>query len=108
MFNLLGLCRLAGLGERIGMRLWEHKSTAGASLRCGFEHLVANWDDWPQPTLAPMPADSSEFAEVLYHSARHYGGAFRDRWEGKAAPGDLNELLSGTLHGPRPPTCRKS
>jgi hypothetical protein len=44
-----------------------------------------------------MPSDGSEFADVLYHSARHYGGAFRDRWDRTAAPGDLNELLWGTL-----------
>src|SRR5260370_23246813 len=73
MFNLLGFCRLAELGERIGMRLWEHKSTAGASLRCAFDDLVANWDDWPQPTLVPMPAAGSEVAEVLYHSSRYNG-----------------------------------
>src|SRR5260370_24147892 len=76
MFTLLGFCRLAELGERVGVNLWQHKSTSGASLRGAFDHLVANWDDWPQPTLVPMPSDDSEFAEVLYHSARHYGGAF--------------------------------
>ena len=97
MFNLLGFCRLAELGERVGANLWQHKSTSGASLRCAFDHLVANWDDWPQPTLDPMPSDGSEFAEVLYHSARHYGGAFRERWQRTASPGDLNELLWGTL-----------
>jgi hypothetical protein len=44
-----------------------------------------------------MPSDGSEFADVLYHSARHYGGAFRERWQRTAAGGDLNELLWGTL-----------
>jgi len=92
MFNLLGFCRLAELGDRIGATIWEHRS-----LRCGFEHLVANWDDWPVPTLTPMATDVSEFAEVLYHAARHYGGTFLERWERTAAPSDLNELFWGKL-----------
>ncbi len=97
LFNLLGFCRLAELGERIGTNLWQHSSTSGPTLLCAFEHLVANWDDWPVPTLVPMASDGSEFAEVLYHSARHYGGAFRGRWQRTASPGDLNELFWGTL-----------
>jgi hypothetical protein len=97
LFNLLGFCRLAELGERIGTNLWQHTSTSGPTLLCAFEHLVANWDDWPVPTLVPMASDGSEFAEVLYHSARHYGGAFRGRWLRTAAPADLNEVLWGTL-----------
>jgi hypothetical protein len=97
MFNLLGFCRLAELADGMGASLWQHKATSGASLRCAFEHLVANWDAWPLPTLAPMPADGSEFAEVLYHSAGHYGGIFRERWDRTTEPGDLNELFWGTL-----------
>jgi len=92
MFNLLGFCRLAELGDRIGASMWQH-----ASLRCGFERLVADWDMWPQPTLAPMAGDDSEFAEMLYHAARHYGGAFDERWQRSPPPGDLNELLWGKL-----------
>jgi OsmC-like protein len=54
---------------------------------------------WPVATLSPMATDDAEFAEVLHHAARHFGGAFRESWESRAAPDDLNELWYGSLPG---------
>jgi len=66
LFNLLGFCRLAELGDRLEIDLWP-------GLRAGIERLLVDWNAWPVPTLSPMATDESELAEVRSHAARHFG-----------------------------------
>jgi hypothetical protein len=68
LFNLLGFCRLATLGDRLGVDLW-------GDLGAAFERLFADWDAWPAPTLPSMPSDEAEYAEVQCHVKRHRGKA---------------------------------
>lgn len=93
LFNLLGFCRLAEMGDRLGVDLWTWRGATGASLVAGLRRLLADWDGWPAPTLPPMRDDAAEFGEVLFHAARRYGGTFQRRWEAEAAPDGLNRLL---------------
>lgn len=79
MFNLLGICRLAEVGDRVGAELWSYHSPRGASLHGALDRLVSDWNAWPVPTLEPMASDESEFTGVLHYAAAHYAGLFDER-----------------------------
>lgn len=47
MFNLLGFCRLAAHGERLGVDLWGFRAPWGASLEAAPWRLLTDWSRWP-------------------------------------------------------------
>jgi hypothetical protein len=54
VFNLQAWFRLASLGERVGLAVWNYRTRAGVSIRCGVDYLAqfAN-AEWPHPQIAP-------------------------------------------------------
>ncbi len=40
MFNLLGLFKLAIIGQRLGMDLWHYKTSQGAGLQMALDYLL--------------------------------------------------------------------
>jgi hypothetical protein len=98
MFNLLGFCRLARVGDQVGADLWEHRTPSGAGMGAAIDHLLAYWDAWPLPTLGPMPADNVEFLEVLYGAAQHCGARFAVAWRERSAADDLSPIFFGPLN----------
>ena len=69
LFNVLGFCRLAEFGDRLGVDLWSH-----SLLFTAIERLIASWNDWPYPTLPPMATDDAEYDEVVTYARTHYHG----------------------------------
>jgi len=93
LFNALAFCRLARVGDRVGVDLWNHATPEGGSLRAAVRFLLQHWNDWPVAAPPPRPQDKANLLEVMYHAGYQYGSHYEEAWRQAAEPGDLNPLL---------------
>ena len=72
-FNVLGLFRLASLGERLGIDLWNRKTTGGAGLQETLDYLLPsllNKETWPHSQIKLV--DRKNMVDLLCRAAIHY------------------------------------
>ncbi len=72
-FNVLGFFRLAALGERLGIDLWEYKTPKGAGLQEALDYLLPsllNKETWPHQQFKLI--DRKNMVELLCRAAIHY------------------------------------
>jgi len=69
VFNLQAWLRLASLGERVGLDVWNFQTRDGIGIRCGVDYLarlVGN-EEWTHPQIAPR--EFAGFFGLLWHAA---------------------------------------
>jgi len=79
LFNLLGLFKLAIIGEHVGINLWNYKTADGGGLRKALDHLIPyalGEKDWPYEQLKSFQkeylADLLCQASIRYKSDNKY------------------------------------
>ena len=73
VFNLLGLFKLANIGEHVGIDLWDYKTDGGAGLQRAFDYLLpylSNKSSWPYLQIDSV--DMDKVANLLGEAAEHY------------------------------------
>jgi Alginate lyase len=73
VWNLLGLFKLANIGEHVGIDLWNFKTDRGAGLQKALDYLLPyllNKSSWPY--LQNDPFDMDKAATLLGQAAIHY------------------------------------
>jgi hypothetical protein len=73
VFNLRGLFKLAKIGDRIGIDLWNFKTDRGAGLQNALNYLLpylSNKSSWPY--LQNGSIDMYEVAALLDQASMHY------------------------------------
>ncbi len=73
IFNLLGLFKLASIGQHIGIDLWNYKTPQGAGLQTALDYLlpyVLKKQPWPYSQIVPV--DIKRLANLLCQAAVHY------------------------------------
>ena len=72
-FNVLGLFRLASIGERLGIDLWNHKTPEGVGLQKTLDYLLPsllNKETWPHSQIKLI--DRKNMVDLLCRAAIHY------------------------------------
>jgi Alginate lyase len=72
-FNVLGLFRLATLGEKFGIHLWNQKTHEGAGLQKAFDYLLPSLlgkETWPHSQIKLI--DRKNIMDLLCRAAVHY------------------------------------
>ena len=70
---MLGLFRLANIGERLGIDLWNHKTPEGAGLQKTLDYLLPsllNKETWPHSQIKLI--DRKNMVDLLCRAAIHY------------------------------------
>jgi hypothetical protein len=73
IFNLLGLFKLASIGERLGIDLWNYKTSEGEGLQKALDYLlpsILNKETWPHSQI--KLTDRKNIVELLCRAAIHY------------------------------------
>ena len=73
VFNLLGLFKLADIGEHLGIDLWNFKTDRGAGLQKALDYLLPyllNKSPWPY--VQNKSIDMDKVATLLGEAATHY------------------------------------
>jgi Alginate lyase len=73
VFNLLGLFKLANIGEHVGIDLWNFKTDRGAGLQKALDYLLPyllNKSSWPY--VQNKSIDMDKAANLLGEAATHY------------------------------------
>jgi hypothetical protein len=73
MFNLLGLFKLATVGEHIGIDLWNYTTTEGAGLKKALDYLLpyaTKNKSWPYSQVQQVRMGN--LAELLCQASIHY------------------------------------
>jgi hypothetical protein len=73
IFELLGLFRLASLGERFGIDLWNHKTPKGAGLQTALDYLlpsILGEELWPHSQIKLI--DRKNMVDLSCRAAIHY------------------------------------
>jgi hypothetical protein len=73
VFNLLGLFKLANIGEHVGIDLWNFKTDRGAGLQKALDYLLPyllNKDSWPY--LQNKSIDTDKVVNLLGEAATNY------------------------------------
>jgi Alginate lyase len=73
VFNLLGLFKLANIGENVGIDLWNFKTDRGAGLQKALDYLLPyllNKSSWPHAQNKSIDMDKA--ANLLGEAATHY------------------------------------
>jgi alginate lyase len=78
IFNLLGLFKLAILGQHIGVDLWNYRTHNGAGLQKALDFLlpyILKNKAWPYEQIHPLdPEDKMNMIELLCLGSVHYQG----------------------------------
>jgi hypothetical protein len=72
-FNVLGLFKLASIGEQLGIDLWNYKTQEGAGLQKALDYLVPSLLDqetWPHSQIKLV--DRKNMVDLLCRAAIHY------------------------------------
>jgi hypothetical protein len=72
-FNVLGLFKLASIGEQLGIDLWNYKTQEGAGLQEALDYLVPsllNQEIWPHSQIKLV--DRKNMVDLLCRAAIHY------------------------------------
>jgi hypothetical protein len=73
IFGLLGLFKLADLGQELGIDIWDYKTAQGASLQKALDYLlpyVLKKQTWPY--LQVDPINTKNLVDLLCRAAIHY------------------------------------
>jgi len=73
VFELLGLFRLANLGEKYGIDLWNHKTSKGASMETALDYLLPSLlgnETWPHSQI--KLTDRKNMIDLSCRAAIHY------------------------------------
>jgi hypothetical protein len=54
VLNLLGLFKLASIGQQIGLNLWTFVNSQGAGLKAALDYLTSNRQNWPHKQVTPL------------------------------------------------------
>ena len=54
VLNLLGLFKLASIGQQMGLNLWTYTNSQGAGLKTALNYLTSNRQNWPHKQVTPM------------------------------------------------------
>jgi hypothetical protein len=77
-FNLQGLFDLAGIGQRIGLDLWNYKAPNGTArplLQTALDFLLPyalKKQTWPYPQIASSPINTKALSNLLCQAIIHY------------------------------------
>ena len=74
-FNVLGLFKLASMGEHLGIDLWNYTTPEGAGLQKALDYLLPsllNKETWPHPQFKLI--DRKNMVDLLCRAAIHYQG----------------------------------
>jgi hypothetical protein len=80
LYNLRALARLASLGERVGVDLWNYQTSDGRSIRKALEFLkpyLAGDEKWTYPQIEPVNF-SEPYQMLLLASAQYNDSKLRD------------------------------
>jgi len=72
-FNVLGLFRLASMGEHLGIDLWNYRTPEGAGLQKALDYLLPfllDKEAWPHSQTKPI--DRKNMVDLLCRAAIHY------------------------------------
>jgi hypothetical protein len=72
-FNLLGLFKLASIGEQLGIDLWNYETPEGAGLQKALDYLIPsllNKETWPHSQIKLI--DRKNMLDLLCRAATHY------------------------------------
>lgn len=73
MFNLLGLFKLASIGQHIGIDLWNYKTNQGAGLKKALDYLIPfifAKQKWPYQQIKPIRTEY--LVDLLCQATIHY------------------------------------
>ena len=73
MFNLLGLFKLAGIGDNVGIDLWNYKTQQGAGLKKALDYVLPfalKEKTWPYQQIKPMR--NEYLVDLLCQATIHY------------------------------------
>jgi hypothetical protein len=100
--NLDGLCKLATLGDEVGVDLWNFKTADGRSVRAAVDFLLpyaAGDKKWDYQQIGGFQADAMRStllrAAEAYHDSK-YAAVAQQLEAGRGGRGDVETLL---LHG---------
>ena len=54
VLNLLGLFKLASIGQQMGLNLWTYTNSQGAGLKTALDYLTSNRQNWPHKQVTPL------------------------------------------------------
>jgi hypothetical protein len=72
-FNVLGLFRLASIGEHLGIDLWSYRTPQGAGIQKALDYLLPsllNKETWPHSQIKLI--DRKNMVDLLCRAAIHY------------------------------------
>jgi hypothetical protein len=73
IFNLLGLFKLASVGQHLGIDLWNYKTSKGVGLQEALDYLlpyVEKKQTWPHSQAEPV--NTKNLVDLLCRAAMHY------------------------------------
>jgi hypothetical protein len=73
IFNLLGLFKLADLGQHLGIDIWDYKTPQGAGLQKALDYLlpyILKKQRWPYLQIEPV--NTKNLVELLCRAELHY------------------------------------
>ena len=73
IFNLLGLFKLADLGQHLGIDLWNYKTPQGAGLQKALDYLlpyILKNQRWPYLQIEPV--NTKNLVDLLCRAVVHY------------------------------------
>ena len=94
-FNVLGLFRLATLGEYLGIDLWNYKTLEGVGLQEALDYLLPSLlgkETWLHSQLKLI--DRKNVVDLLCHAAIHYQNQAYIQACKSASTKDINVALS--------------
>jgi Alginate lyase len=95
-FNLLGLFKLASLGEHFGIDLWKYRTPEGVGLQKALDYILPsllNKETWPYPQFKQI--DRKNMVDLLCRAATHYQNSQLYRQAcNSASKNDINITLS--------------
>jgi hypothetical protein len=95
--NLLGLFNLAKIADRIGINLWDYKTSEGSGLQNALDYLLPyalKKETWPYKQIKPI--DKSGLVDLLCQATIHYDGneSYRGAYRSIISPNMVKETNS--------------
>jgi len=97
LFSLSSFCRLATMGESVGVDLWNYETKDGRSIHKALDYILPYFEEnkpWPYPQINPLtPSDLKSAASMIsqaatiYHNPRYQKVADKIQSQADAASG---------------------
>jgi Alginate lyase len=99
MFNLLGLFKVAGIGEHLGIDLWNFKTSQGSGIQGALDYLMPYLlenQTWPFPQIVPIRAtvlDDMLCMAITQYQNKSYVQAYTSVRGSNAIVPDIEDLV---------------